>query len=174
MDVTEARALIEPAFLNPSLNATWADLGCGTGTFTQALATLLEEGSKIYAVDKQHQQIKPSVMLSADLQFMKLDFVREVLPFNNLDGILMANALHYVKDKITFVNGLVNYLKPSGQILIVEYDTQNPNQWVPYPVSFETLVKTFSSRFAHIIKIGERNSIYKQGKMYACSMKPDL
>ena len=171
MEVTEARALIEPAFHNPNRNATWADLGCGTGTFTQALATLLEEGSKIYAVDKEHQQIKPGAMSSTDLQFIKLDFVREVLPFTNLDGILMANALHYVKDKITFVNGLVSYLKPSGQFLIVEYDTQNQNQWVPYPISFDTLVKTFSSRFTHIIKIGERNSIYRQGKMYACSMK---
>lgn len=173
MEVTEARALIEPAFHNPNLNETWADLGCGTGTFTQALATLLDDGGKIYAVDKEHQQIKPSVMFSTDLQVIKLDFVREALPFTNLDGILMANSLHYVKDKITFVGGLVNYLKPSGQLLIVEYDTENKNQWVPYPIRFETLVKTFSSRFTHIIKIGERNSIYRQGRMYACSMKRD-
>ena len=31
----------------------WADLGCGTGTFTLALADLLSPGSTIHAMDRE-------------------------------------------------------------------------------------------------------------------------
>ena len=36
---------------------TWLDLGCGSGTFTLALATLLPNGSKVIGVDNQFQRL---------------------------------------------------------------------------------------------------------------------
>jgi ubiquinone/menaquinone biosynthesis C-methylase UbiE len=90
------------------------------------------------------------------------------LPVNNLDGILMANALHYVKDKNVVIKKLAKHLKPAGQFIIVEYDTEQSNQWVPYPISFSRLQETFSAEgYNDIKKIGERRSVYRGGKMYA-------
>ena len=49
----EAVGLISSGRLTNSPGpATWADLGCGDGTFTLALASLLPAGSTIYAVDQ--------------------------------------------------------------------------------------------------------------------------
>ena len=30
------------------------------------------------------------------------------------------------------------YLRPGGRLLLVEYDTDHGNRWVPYPLSYDT------------------------------------
>lgn len=172
MKVTEAAALIESGLQRNTAKATWADLGCGSGTFTKALAILLGEGSKIYAVDKVSQSIKSSDTNAAAIEFFKIDFIHEELPCSNLDGVLMANSLHYVNDKLQFIERVKKHLKPDGQMIIVEYDTEKRNPWIPYPVGFEVLRTILSAGgFTRVKKIGERNSIYRAEKMYACSVK---
>jgi hypothetical protein len=50
----EAITLIDNPYLRQIIRPTrWADLGCGSGTFTLALADLLVPGSSIEAVDLQ-------------------------------------------------------------------------------------------------------------------------
>lgn len=167
MTISEATKLIQSGVQIETPDAIWADLGCGAGTFTYALASLLGASSRIYAIDKVDQTIA-SQDSKVNIEFVRLDFVHEVLPVTNLEGILMANALHYVKDKEVFIRKLTKHLKPAGHFIIIEYDTEQSNQWVPYPVSFTSLQKTFSAAgFDDIKKIGERKSIYRDGKMYA-------
>ena len=170
MKIAESISLIGPAIANKNSNETWADLGCGSGTFTKALATVLGPAGKIYAVDKEYQTIV-SDQNEATLQFIQLDFVREAFSFYNLDGILMANALHYVQDKPSFLEKIRKHLKPQGQMIIVEYDTERQNRWVPYPINFKNLQAVFTSLGCkNIYKIGERPSIYQSAKMYAASV----
>jgi ubiquinone/menaquinone biosynthesis C-methylase UbiE len=168
MKVTDATMLIEAGIPDKMKNSTWADLGCGSGIFTNALATLLGDGGKIYALDKEVQDLNIEVAGNIRIEFIKLDFISDALPFSKVDGILMANAFHYVKDKSAFIEKIKKHVKPSGQIIIVEYDTVRQNRWVPYPISFENLSQTFSSAgFTYIKKVGERNSVYRSEKMYA-------
>ena len=47
----EALALIDTPYLRSTTPTHWADLGCGSGTFTLALADLLAPGSIIEAID---------------------------------------------------------------------------------------------------------------------------
>jgi 2-polyprenyl-3-methyl-5-hydroxy-6-metoxy-1,4-benzoquinol methylase len=172
MEVADAVELIESGFRDVTRKETWGDLGCGGGTFTKALAALLPQGSKIFAVDKENQRIRSGQAEHATIEFIKLDFVRDALPFTALDGILMANALHFVKDKRIFIENLTKHIKPEGRLIIVEYDTEQRSPWVPYPITFDNLRKTFSVHgFDRIEKLGERKSIYRTGKMYACSIE---
>ena len=171
MKITDAIALIEPGFRSKAASETWADLGSGSGTFTKALAAILGSGGKIYAVDKQHQIFK-QVAGVAFIEFYKLDFVNDPFPFFGLDGILMANALHFVNDKRTFIEKLKQHLQPAGRVLIVEYDTEKANPWIPHPISFDKLADTFPTfGFSRIEKIGERDSIFRREKMYACMVE---
>ena len=172
MKVSDATTLIKTGIPEKVKNTTWADMGCGSGIFTNALGSLLGDGGKIYAVDKDVQDLKIEIAGKIKIEFFKVDFINDALPFYKVDGILMANAIHYVKDKPAFIEKIKKHLKASGQMIIVEYDTVRQNRWVPYPISFENLIQTFSSAgFTYITKIGERNSVYRSEKMYAATIK---
>ena len=152
----------------------WADLGSGSGMFTLALAGLLPPESIIHAVDTSMASLNkiPGQYNSVKIEKNQIDFVTNPLPFHNLDGILMANSLHYVKDKKSFLTSLTTHLKNDGCFLIVEYDTDIPvSTWVPYPVSFSLLKGLFvNAGYNTIHKINERASVY--GKlMYSAIIK---
>jgi SAM-dependent methyltransferase len=55
-----------------------------------------------------------------------------------LDGIVMANSLHFQRDKEPVLQQILGYLKPGGQLILVEYNVDRGNRWVPYPLSFPT------------------------------------
>lgn len=169
MKLTDAINLIKLGITRNTSNEVWADLGCGSGVFTKALASLLGSASTIYAIDKEVQQIKTPAESSAAIKFIRSDFIHETLPFFDLDGILMANSLHYVKDKSSFIEKLKPHMKSDGRFVIVEYDTERANAWVPYPLTFDRLAEIFPAHgFDKVRKIGERKSIYRSDKMIAC------
>jgi len=169
MDFEDAEKLILKGFDIRKPNARWADLGCGKGTFTVALANRLGFQSKVYAVD-----LKGSSMAStanAKIEFIKADFEKEPFPFSNLDGILMANSLHFIRDKSALIGKLIKILNHNGQYIIVEYELKKQNLWVPHPITFNALKELFEEHgYSDAIKIGERKSVYGV-KMYACSIK---
>ena len=141
----------------------WADLGCGSGTFTFALQSLLAPGSRITAIDKQKQ------VLPAD--FIKADFEKDDLNLTGLDGILLANSLHYVRDKTRLIKKLENYFAAKPAFLIVEYDTSRSNLWVPYPVSYQNLQQLFTALgYSSIHLLAEASSRFG-GRMYAALVR---
>jgi ubiquinone/menaquinone biosynthesis C-methylase UbiE len=120
---------------NP-LSQLWLDLGCGTGLFTLALARNLPPGSKIIAIDKDEKALRkiPATVNDVVIQTLAADFVYDALDVKEVDGILIANSLHYVKEKETLLKKLISSMKTNGVFLIVEYDRRAGNQWVPYPL----------------------------------------
>src|SRR5262249_45321379 len=121
----------------------WADLGSGTRTFTLALADLLGPGGTIYSVDRDraalHEQERalqarfPAVTVHP----LMADFTNK-LNLPPLDGVVMANSLHYVRDKGPVLALIRDYLKPAGRLLLVEYNADRGNPWVPHPLSYPT------------------------------------
>jgi ubiquinone/menaquinone biosynthesis C-methylase UbiE len=173
MELSQAIKLIKHPIISKTENTIWADLGSGSGLFTNALAHLLASGSTIYAVDKNTSIFK-SVPGPADIRIEKIkaDFVKEELPFNNLDGILMANSLHYVQDKTAFIKKAARYLNEKACLLIIEYDTDTPNTWVPYPLSFHSLQELFAAlKYSSINKIHEIPSQYGRRMIYSAIIK---
>ena len=60
MELGEAISLIQTDEIIQDKQTTWADLGCGSGLFTRALAGLLYTGSTIYAIDKNISSFQKS------------------------------------------------------------------------------------------------------------------
>ena len=50
----------------------------------------------------------------------------------------MANSLHFFKDKERVLQQVHGLLKPNGVLLLVEYNVDSGNMWVPYPLTFES------------------------------------
>lgn len=121
----------------------WADLGSGTGAFTLALADLIGPEGMIYSVDKSAGAIKEQEremrirFPGASVRYIVADFTQR-LNMPPLDGVVMANSLHYVKQKDALVQLVCSYLKPHGRFILVEYNVDRGNMWVPYPLSFGT------------------------------------
>src|SRR5215218_7411220 len=105
VELKQAITLIRHDSLAREDTTCWADLGCGAGLFTHALAHFLQPGSTIYAVDTNREVLSGIAPLSGSiyLEKMQADFIKESLPLHDLDGILLANSLHYVRDKVTFL-----------------------------------------------------------------------
>jgi hypothetical protein len=90
----------------------------------------------------------------------------------NFDGILMANAVHYVKDQADFLARIRAQLSPSGIVLIVEYERGRPNQWVPYPVNFQKLaVIGEESGFSSVQKLDDVPSVFDGVMIYSALLK---
>ena len=62
----------------------------------------------------------------------------ESLELPPLDGVVMANALHFVRRKEAVLDLIRSYLVPGGSFLLVEYNTNRGNLWVPHPISFRS------------------------------------
>lgn len=168
MTLKEAEQLIKNAGIPVDKPQQWADLGCGSGIFSYALTTLLPAGSNITCLDKTLQHIKPAVN-EVSLHFQQSDFEDHSFPLKSLSGILMANAIHYVEDKVAFIKRMKTYLQPNGQWIIIEYDTSRSNKWVPFPLSFVNLQKLFTEMgYTAIRRIGEHPSVYSNDPIYAC------
>lgn len=122
---------------------TWADLGSGTGAFTLALADLLGSDAVIYSVDQERgvlaeqERAMRQRFPKTTVHYLAADFTRP-LSLPPLDGIVMANSLHFHRDKERVLKQVKSYLKPGGRLLMVEYNVDHGNMWVPHPISFET------------------------------------
>src|SRR5580765_371539 len=99
MQLRDAVELLDASGVGQLGPTTWADLGCGDGTFTLALAELLAPGSAIHAMDVDRAALRrmPSAQDHVRIATHVGDFTNASWPFDGLDGILMANSLHYVE-----------------------------------------------------------------------------
>jgi len=156
----------------PNPGGEWADLGSGAGAFTLALAELIGSAGIIYSVDKDRGALREQER-AMRTQFplitvhsLKDDFTRP-LDLPPLDGIVMANALHFQRDKEAVVRLIRGYLKPGGRLILVEYNVDRGNFAVPYPLSYQTW-ETLARRsgFAETRRLATRPSRFL-GEIYS-------
>ena len=152
----------------PAPGGVWADLGSGGGAFTLALADLLGPGATIHSVDRDGRALRQQEAAirarfpDRAVRYHTADFTRP-LDLPPLDGAVMANSLHFVRDRDrdAALRLVLNYLRPGGRLLVVEYNADRGNWFVPHPFSYPTwetiaqragfvgtrLLKTHPSRF---------------------------
>jgi SAM-dependent methyltransferase len=174
MELTDAMAMLAAADLAAPGPTTWADLGCGSGTFTRALASLLAAGSTIHAMDRDASVLRalPASLGRIAIRTYCGDFTRQPWPFTGVDGILMANALHFVADPEAFLEACATQPGPP-RLLIVEYDTDRASRWVPYPVDRLRLARLVTAvGYRSIRTLGQRPSIYRRAALYAAEISP--
>ncbi len=151
---------------------TWADFGAGGGAFTLALADCLGGQGTIYAVDQdrraldEQQRIMRRDFPAIDAHYIVSDFTRK-LDLPPLDGIIMANSLHFLREKSAVLQLLRTYLAAHGRLIVVEYNVDKGNMWVPYPFSYGTWEKLARQHgFTETSLLGRRPSRFL-GEIYS-------
>lgn len=139
MNHTDHVNLLRPGIL--AAGDLWADLGSGRGAFTLALADILGERGSIISVDKDRGALRDQELAmqtrfpSARVEYRAADFSRP-LGLPPLDGVVMANSLHYFSRKQPLVEHVRAMLKPGGHLIVVEYNVERGNFAVPHPITY--------------------------------------
>jgi ubiquinone/menaquinone biosynthesis C-methylase UbiE len=121
--------------------SVWADFGSGQGAFTLALADLLGPEGQIYSLDMDAGALRAQ-RVAMERRFPRLTVHYQVGDFTHkrdfppLDGVIMANSLHFVREKEPVLRLIHSYLKDDGRLILVEYNTNRGNRWVPYPLAY--------------------------------------
>lgn len=119
----------------------WLELGPGDGTFTLALADVLGASASIVAMDRDRPALErlsgrlAMRFATGGVETHAGDFTAG-LPSGPFDGVLAANSLHFVRDTRPILAAILAILVPGGRLVLVEYDADRGNQWVPFPISF--------------------------------------
>lgn len=140
VNTSDAVALIRRAV--PARAGTWADFGSGDGAFTRALVERIGPEGRVYAVDHDASAVAALGRWAAKeapgVVPVVADFSRPIelpgLERGGLDGMLLANALHFVRDQAGVLRGLAAWLRPGGRVALVEYDRRLASRWVPFPI----------------------------------------
>jgi len=143
---------------------TWADFGAGAGAFTLALAELVGPAAEVIAVDRDARRLRENERAmrgrfpGTRTRYLVADLT-EPLDLPPLDGIVIANALHFVRDQAPMLALLRGYLAPGAPLLCVEYDIDRANPAVPHPVPYsrwEALSR--AAGFGHVERLMTRPS----------------
>jgi ubiquinone/menaquinone biosynthesis C-methylase UbiE len=119
----------------------WLELGSGEGAFTLALVDALGPSAQIVALDRDRRALDEMQRRVGDrfpaarVETLVSDFTRG-LPVGPFDGVLAANSLHFVKAPDGVLVAISATLAPGGRFVLVEYDADHGNPWVPHPISF--------------------------------------
>jgi ubiquinone/menaquinone biosynthesis C-methylase UbiE len=106
-----------------STGARVADLGCGSGVFTNLLQ---QRGCVCTGLD-----ISPKLIALAKQKFPGTEFVEgdvEHLPFDDgsLDGILLSGLVHHLPDPTRCAAEAYRVLKPGGRFVAFDPNRMNP------------------------------------------------
>jgi ubiquinone/menaquinone biosynthesis C-methylase UbiE len=110
---------------------TVADIGAGSGYFTERLARLVGPTGRVFATDIQQGMID---LLKRRLSGQKIQNVMVILsepsnpllPAGTIDLALMVDVYHELGNPQTVLGHIRTALKPDGRLVLVEYKGEDP------------------------------------------------
>ena len=108
-----------------------ADIGCGTGAYTIALAREVGDMGQVYAVDVHREALHT---LAGTLEKMGIQNVEMIwadvekgIPIDaySLDAVVISNVLFQLENIDAVLLYISKIVKPEGQLLIVEWSASH-------------------------------------------------
>lgn len=119
------------AIMQVSPGSTVADIGAGSGYFTERLARLVGPAGKVYATDIQQGMLDLIAKRVATERLFNVTLVLgeptdPKLPAASLDLALMVDVYHELGDPQTVLRHIRTALKPGGRLVLIEYKGEDP------------------------------------------------
>jgi predicted methyltransferase len=120
------------SIINVAAGSTVADIGAGSGYFTERLARLVGPTGKVYAADIQAGMLD---LIRARLARERITNVSLVLsapadpklPLQAIDLALMVDVYHELHDPQAVLGHIRESLKPGGRLVLLEYKGEDPS-----------------------------------------------
>lgn len=141
--------VVDALGLKPGMRV--ADLGAGSGYFTQRFVEAVTETGKVYVIDVEPEALK---YVEERLVHMHRPFEAEFilarpdnpkLPVESVDIIFTCNTYHHLEDRTHYFRNARSALKPGGRIAIVDYYHDDRSGELGFPkrhlVARETVVE---------------------------------
>ena len=142
----------------------WIDAGCGNGTFTFPLASIVSE---VIALDTNKHNLS---YLERKIQ-PEMNIKTKLFDFNNpawheilVDGILFGFSLHYDPVHEKALKNAYLQLKPRGKLVIFEYSSDISVPWVPYPLTTSNLSSILQKLSFQDIQVVEYFPAHRSGR----------
>jgi ubiquinone/menaquinone biosynthesis C-methylase UbiE len=100
-----------------------ADLGCGSGVFTDLLRSL---GYNAVGLDISPKLIALGRAKYPDLEFLEGDVEQLPFPDASVDGVLLSGLLHHLPDPARCAGEVFRVLKPGGCFVAFDPNRMNP------------------------------------------------
>jgi ubiquinone/menaquinone biosynthesis C-methylase UbiE len=110
---------------------TVADIGAGSGYFTERLARLVGPSGQVFATDIQPGMIdllkrRLSAQAIQNVSVILSEPANPLLPAGAIDLALMVDVYHELGDPQTVLKHIRTALKPEGRLVLVEYKGEDP------------------------------------------------
>jgi len=109
-----------------------ADIGAGSGYYTERLAREVGATGRVYATDIQIGMLRLLEIRKKQKQLDNVEVVRggmdtTGLQENSIDLALMADVYHEFAKPAEMLRDLMRALKPAGRVALLEYRKEDPN-----------------------------------------------
>lgn len=104
-----------------------ADIGCGTGVYTIALANEVGAMGQVYAVDVHREALHTLAGTLDKRGIINVEMiwadVEVAIPIDaySMDALILSNVLFQFKDKEKVLSLVSKLVKPGGQLLVVDW-----------------------------------------------------
>ncbi len=140
-----------------------ADIGCGGGAYTLEFATQVGDHGQVYAVDVNSARLAfirrraLKLHLNHRITLVLAEEDDTLLPESQIDLAFLRNSYHHIKHPAHYFNNLRTTLKPTGQLVIIDYDHHSRTSPRGHAVAPETIKDTLveagfrcTARFDHL------------------------
>lgn len=112
--------------LSPVKDGLYLDIGCGTGNYTNELAS---KGFSLCGIDPSEKMLTEARQKNSNIEW--LNATAEEMPFDDtsFDGVIATLTIHHWKDLPKAFREIHHVLKPGGRIVIF---TSTPGQMQGY------------------------------------------
>ena len=117
-----------------------ADIGAGTGYFTFQVADAVGPQGQVLALDiapemLEYLDLRAKARKATNVTLRRVASDDPQLEQGSVDTILMIDAIHYIKDRVTYARKLLPALAPGGRVVIIDYRPKPMSErpWGPPP-----------------------------------------